>query len=103
MSFRLDVVRFPRPAVVRGDRDELVQALQNLVQNAFNGDRGSQVRIEAKHIPSLGRQAGRYAMAVIDKGPGILPEHLPRLTERFYRVDVASSREKGGTGSACHR
>ena len=99
MSFRLDVVRFPRPAVVRGDRDELVQVLQNLVQNAFKyGDRGSQVRIEAKHIPSLGRQAGRYAIAVIDKGPGILPEHLPRLTERFYRVDVASSREKGGTG-----
>ena len=99
MSFRLDVVRFPRSAVVRGDRDELVQVLQNLVQNAFKyGDRGSQVRIEAKHIPSLGRQAGRYAIAVIDKGPGILPEHLPRLTERFYRVDVASSREKGGTG-----
>jgi two-component system, OmpR family, phosphate regulon sensor histidine kinase PhoR len=99
MAFRLDVVRFPRPAVVRGDRDELVQVIQNLVQNAFKyGDRGSQVRIEAKHIPSLGRQAGRFAIAVIDKGPGILPEHLPRLTERFYRVDVASSREKGGTG-----
>ena len=100
MSFRLDVGRFPRPAVVRGDRDELVQVLQNLVQNAFKyGEQGgSQVRIEAKHIPSLGRQAGRYAIAVIDKGPGIAPEHLPRLTERFYRVDVASSREKGGTG-----
>jgi two-component system, OmpR family, phosphate regulon sensor histidine kinase PhoR len=56
------------------------------------------VRIEAKHIPSLGRQGGRYAIAVIDNGPGIAPEHLPRLTERFYRVDVASSREKGGTG-----
>ncbi|HZJ12824.1 MAG TPA: ATP-binding protein, partial [Methyloceanibacter sp.] len=60
--------------------------------------RGGHVRIEAKHIPSLGRQASRYAIAIVDNGPGIAPEHLPRLTERFYRVDVASSREKGGTG-----
>jgi two-component system, OmpR family, phosphate regulon sensor histidine kinase PhoR len=98
-AFRFDVGRFPRPAIVRGDRDELVQVLQNLVQNALKyGDKGGQVRIEAKHIPSLGRQGGRYAIAVIDNGPGITPEHLPRLTERFYRVDVASSREKGGTG-----
>jgi two-component system, OmpR family, phosphate regulon sensor histidine kinase PhoR len=98
-AFRFDVGCFPRPAIVRGDRDELLQVLQNLVQNALKyGDRGGQVRIEAKHIPSLGPQAGRYAIAVIDTGPGIAPEHLPRLTERFYRVDVASSREKGGTG-----
>jgi len=99
MGFRFEAGRFPRPAIVRGDRDELVQVLQNLVQNAFKyGDRGGQVRIDAKHIPSLGRQAGRWAIAVMDNGPGIAPEHLPRLTERFYRVDVASSREKGGTG-----
>ncbi|MBK5197348.1 MAG: histidine kinase [Methyloceanibacter sp.] len=98
-AFRFDVGRFPRPAMVRGDRDELVQVLQNLVQNALKyGDKGGQVRVEAKHIPSLGRQGGRYVIAVIDNGPGIAPEHLPRLTERFYRVDVASSREKGGTG-----
>jgi len=99
MGFRFEVARFPRAAVVRGDRDELVQVLQNLVQNAFKyGERGGQVRIDAKHIPSLGRQSGRYAIAIVDNGPGIAPEHLPRLTERFYRVDVASSREKGGTG-----
>jgi two-component system phosphate regulon sensor histidine kinase PhoR len=98
-GFRLEVARFQRPAIVRGDRDELLQVMQNLVQNAFKyGERGGQVRIEAKHIPSLGRQSGRYAIAVVDNGPGIAPEHLPRLTERFYRVDVASSREKGGTG-----
>jgi two-component system phosphate regulon sensor histidine kinase PhoR len=98
-GFKFEVATFPRPAIVRGDRDELLQVLQNLVQNALKyGERGGHVRIEAKHIPSLGRQAGRYAIAVIDNGPGIAPEHLPRLTERFYRVDVASSREKGGTG-----
>jgi two-component system phosphate regulon sensor histidine kinase PhoR len=96
----LDVARFAKPAIVRGERDELLQVLQNLVQNALKyGNAGGHVRIEAKHIPSLGRQAtGRYAISVVDDGPGIAPEHLPRLTERFYRVDVASSREKGGTG-----
>ena len=96
----LDVERFGKPAVVRGDRDELLQVLQNLVQNALKyGSPGGTVRIEAKHIPSVSRQTrGRYAISVIDDGPGILAEHLPRLTERFYRIDVDSSREKGGTG-----
>ena len=96
----LEVQRFPKAAIVLGDRDELLQVLQNLVQNALKyGTRGGQVSIEAKHIPSLGRQTlGRYAISVVDDGPGIPPEHLPRLTERFYRVDVASSRERGGTG-----
>ena len=99
-GFRFEVARFPRPAIVRGDRDELVQVLQNLVQNAFKygeqrrpcADRGQ------AHPARSGARRGRYAIAVVDNGPGIAPEHLPRLTERFYRVDVASSREKGGTG-----
>jgi two-component system phosphate regulon sensor histidine kinase PhoR len=95
----LKVGRFPRPAIVRADRDELVQVFQNLVQNALRyGVRRGVVRLEPKHMPPHGRQLGRYAVAVIDEGPGIAPEHLPRLTERFYRIDVASSREKGGTG-----
>jgi two-component system phosphate regulon sensor histidine kinase PhoR len=99
MGFKFEAGRFPRPAIVRGDRDELMQVMQNLVHNAFKyGTKGGTVRIEAKHIPALGRQAGRYTIAVIDNGPGIAPEHLPRLTERFYRIDVAASREKGGTG-----
>lgn len=99
MGFTFEVGRFPRPAIVRGDRDELMQVVQNLAHNAFKyGVKGGTVRIEAKHIPALGRQTGRYTIAVIDNGPGIAPEHLPRLTERFYRVDVAASREKGGTG-----
>lgn len=96
----LEVERFPKPAVVRGDRDELVQVLQNLVQNALKyGRPDGKVRIEASHIPSLNQPArGRFAISVVDDGPGIPAEHLPRLTERFYRVDVDSSREKGGTG-----
>jgi len=95
----LQVGRFPRPAIVRADRDELVQVFQNLVQNALRyGVKGGQIRIEPKHTAPVGRQQGRYAVSVIDQGPGIAPEHLPRLTERFYRIDVASSREKGGTG-----
>jgi two-component system phosphate regulon sensor histidine kinase PhoR len=96
----LEVERFAKPAIVRGDRDELLQVLQNLVQNALKyGRPGGSVRIEAKHIPSLNQHArGRFAISVVDDGPGIPAEHLPRLTERFYRVDVDSSREKGGTG-----
>ena len=96
---RLHVGRFPRPAIVRADRDELVQVFQNLVQNAFRyGVKGGQIRLEPRQAPPVGRQLGRYAISVIDQGPGIAPEHLPRLTERFYRIDVTASREKGGTG-----
>ena len=96
---RLHVGRFPRPAIVRADRDELVQVFQNLVQNAFRyGVKGGQIRLEPRQAPPVGRQLGRYVISVIDQGPGIAPEHLPRLTERFYRIDVTSSREKGGTG-----
>ena len=96
---KLVVGRFPRPAVVRADRDELVQVFQNLVQNSLRyGAKGAQIRLEPKQTPPVGRQPGRYAISVIDQGPGIAPEHLPRLTERFYRIDVTSSREKGGTG-----
>jgi len=60
--------------------------------------KGGQIRLEPRQAPPVGRQPGRYAISVIDQGPGIAPEHLPRLTERFYRIDVTSSREKGGTG-----
>ena len=85
------------PAVVLGETDEIVQVLQNLVQNALKyGAPGRPVSV------SIRREArgptSRIAVAVRDEGPGIAPEHLPRLTERFYRVNAKSSREKGGTG-----
>ncbi len=100
-NIRLGVDAGPEKIFVRGERDELVQLFQNLIQNAIKyGREGGRVtvRVEAKPV-SAGRTRGtRVAVSVIDDGIGIAPEHLPRLTERFYRVDVASSRDKGGTG-----
>lgn len=80
---------------ITGDEDELVQVFVNLIDNAlkYGGDGG---RIEITAAPS-GR-AGFASLAVRDFGQGIASEHLPRLTERFYRVDVRTSRQRGGTG-----
>jgi two-component system phosphate regulon sensor histidine kinase PhoR len=79
--------------IVPGDRDELAQVLQNLVQNAikYGRPKGS---VEL----SLQRSAGGIGLMVKDDGIGIAPEHLPRLTERFYRVSAKDSRDRGGTG-----
>jgi len=93
----LELARDGEPMPVRGDRDELIRLFENLVENALKyGASGQAVEV------SLGREAGpRGPVAVVavrDHGPGIAPEHLPRLTERFYRVDVAASRDQGGTG-----
>jgi two-component system phosphate regulon sensor histidine kinase PhoR len=89
---------------VQGDRDELTQLFQNLIDNAIKyGRTGTTVRVacwrEPVELP--GKRAGgrpSLAVAVIDEGEGIAREHLPRLTERFYRVDKARSRDMGGTG-----
>jgi two-component system, OmpR family, phosphate regulon sensor histidine kinase PhoR len=84
-------------APVRGDHDELAQVFQNLIQNAIKyGREGGKVEVRLTQEPA-GRLT-RYRVEVIDDGPGIPAQHLPRLTERFYRVSVAASREKGGTG-----
>ncbi len=84
--------------IVLGDRDELIRALENLVENALKyGEAGKRVDITLTRAQT--RAGGPEArVAVRDYGPGIAPEHLPRLTERFYRVDVADSRAQGGTG-----
>jgi two-component system phosphate regulon sensor histidine kinase PhoR len=88
----------PEPVIVLGDRDELIRALENLVENALKyGAAGK--RVDITLTPSQTRAGAPEArLAVRDYGPGIAPEHLPRLTERFYRVDVADSRAQGGTG-----
>ncbi len=83
---------------VMGERDELVQVVQNLVENAIKyGQEGKRVDISL-HRDVHSEKPNLLHLKVCDFGPGIAPEHLPRLTERFYRVDVVSSREKGGTG-----
>ncbi len=91
----------PEPPVqVLGDRDELLRVLENLIENAVKyGESGGRVDVELVRVDaSHGRQSPHVTVHVQDYGPGIAPEHLPRLTERFYRVDVVQSREKGGTG-----
>jgi two-component system phosphate regulon sensor histidine kinase PhoR len=88
----------PDTLMVFGDRDELIRALENLVENALKyGATGKRVDITVTRGQT---RAGtpEVRVAVRDYGPGIAPEHLPRLTERFYRVDVAESRAQGGTG-----
>ncbi len=81
-----------------GDHDELMQAAQNLVQNAVKyGRHGGHVTIRT--VRERDRRGSMVVrLSVIDDGPGIAAEHLPRLTERFYRVNTAASRQKGGTG-----
>jgi len=88
----------PEPLIVPGERDELIRALENLVENALKyGSSGK--RIDVTLVRANTRSGtGEARLTVRDFGPGIAPEHLPRLTERFYRVDVADSRSQGGTG-----
>jgi two-component system phosphate regulon sensor histidine kinase PhoR len=89
------------PLRVVGDRDELTQVFQNLIHNAIKyGRAGGEVRIRfgRAEAPSKRDGAGQVAVSVQDEGEGIPREAIPRLTERFYRVDVKRSRERGGTG-----
>jgi two-component system phosphate regulon sensor histidine kinase PhoR len=86
-------------ARIRGDREEIVQVLQNLIQNAIKyGREDGTIEVRIGRDAARGVGDARVWVSVADNGPGIAPEHLPRLTERFYRVNAASSREKGGTG-----
>jgi two-component system phosphate regulon sensor histidine kinase PhoR len=88
----------PAPLVVFGDRDELIRVFENLIENALKyGASGKRVEIHFSR-QETGDAEDEAQIAVRDYGPGIAPEHLPRLTERFYRVDVADSRAQGGTG-----
>lgn len=85
---------------VRGDPDQLVQVFLNLAENGLKyGAAGGRLDFSVSRIPREPRLRGpAIAVEVADRGEGIDPLHLPRLTERFYRVDNHRSREKGGTG-----
>jgi len=92
----LDIVLDVDPQVpqVRGDRAQLNQLLHNLISNALKyGAPGTAVTVSATY-----RNQNTVTLAVTDRGEGIPPEHLPRLTERFYRIDSSRSRAMGGTG-----
>ena len=82
------------PCEISGIQTELYSAMSNLVTNAVRyTPEGGLVRVSWTLL-----EDGRGEFKVKDTGPGIAPEHLPRLTERFYRVDRSRSRETGGTG-----
>ena len=86
------------PVFVQGERDELLRVFENLIENAIKyGQPGKKVIVSL--IPRFEvPDAGEIDVAVRDFGPGIPPEHVPRLTERFYRVDIGKSVGQGGTG-----
>ncbi|QJB68486.1 ATP-binding protein [Parasphingorhabdus halotolerans] len=78
-----------------GDRSQLAQLIQNLVSNAFKyGRKGTPIKVHA----TINRSGAILKLSVSDQGDGIAPEHLTRLTERFYRVDKGRSKAIGGTG-----
>ena len=102
MSIRLDIEGRPR---VLGQKDELAQVFQNLMDNALKyGREGTEVSVSVRDggpgkPAELARlQTPAVVISVRDRSEGIAREHLPRLTERFYRVDTARSRKLGGTG-----
>jgi two-component system, OmpR family, phosphate regulon sensor histidine kinase PhoR len=87
-----------KPVQIAGDREELLRLFENLIENALKyGASGGKVIVSLSSAAS-GEGAPEIRVMVRDFGPGIAPEHLPRLTERFYRVDVGDSRSQGGTG-----
>jgi two-component system phosphate regulon sensor histidine kinase PhoR len=97
----IEIAAAPDLPPVAGQRDELAQLFQNLIHNAIKyGRQGGHVWISMGTAPVQGRRGApeMVFVSVRDDGEGIPRDAIPRLTERFYRVDVKRSRERGGTG-----
>jgi two-component system phosphate regulon sensor histidine kinase PhoR len=97
---RLDLLTEAEPLKVRGDADQLMQVFLNLTENGIKyGGAGGSLTFRVTRLAREPKLRGpAVVIEVEDQGEGIDPIHLPRLTERFYRVDSHRSREKGGTG-----
>ena len=97
LGLELSIDSGDEPVMVVGDEDELIQVFANLIENACKyGSEGGRVEVSLARASERGEPV--IDAAVRDFGPGIPAEHVPRLTERFYRVDVGNSRAKRGTG-----
>jgi len=85
---------------IPGDYDQLVQVFHNLIENALKyGSGGGRIEVSAQQMTAMpGFDGPVLRVSIRDFGEGIDPVHIPRLTERFYRVDKARSRDSGGTG-----
>lgn len=102
-NMTINVAMNDGPFWVTGDKDELVQVFQNLVENACKyGSDGEyiDISVDVASAPADFDTRGRdcFVVSVQDYGKGIPSEHLPRLTERFYRIDAEESKRKMGTG-----
>jgi two-component system phosphate regulon sensor histidine kinase PhoR len=93
----VEFARPPGPVLAPGSRDELTQVFVNLLENAcrYGRDGG---RVDISIAESRDGDAPEVTVTIRDHGPGIADEHIPRITERFYRVDVETSRTQKGTG-----
>ncbi len=98
-EIELGIQLAPSLPFVVGDRERIRQVVANLVENAIEyNEPGGRVEVTARRLPAEAGPPGLVRLAVVDDGIGIPPSLIPRLTERFFRVDKSRSRERGGTG-----
>jgi two-component system phosphate regulon sensor histidine kinase PhoR len=94
VALTLDIA--PETAPVTGDTGQLYEVVENLIDNALKyGEPGGHVTVA---LGPVTRPGYAYLLSVTDDGPGVAEEHVPRLTERFYRPDEGQERRKKGTG-----